>query len=420
MFTNTFAPVVGGIETSVAAFAEDLAEAGHDLLVATLQEGDGDRDCPGVLRLPGLLGGESSFASTPNLFSKLDAFAPDLLHVHQPFLLGRAARRYAAARSLPLAYTHHTLYDRREDLPHLDALAGLEQSTRALAVRYSSLCDAVIAPTGSIAEILADQGIGHPIDIVPTGIDTAAFAGDDRAAFRQRHGIPADAFVVGHLGRLVPAKRIGFLAEAIAAFLTTHPDAHALVCGEGECAASLRSLFDSSGLADRLVLLGHLPPPQLADAYAAMDLFTFASLTDTQGIVLLEAMAAGVPVLALHATGPQDLVIHGETGWLLDPASSSAVFAQAIAAATSPDARHAASVAARRHAASFHRRLCAERLHSIYRRIADPPAAPRPDPTGLDDTFDRVESEWRSLAAAGEALRSLLPSRGFPIPFGFV
>jgi glycosyltransferase involved in cell wall biosynthesis len=418
-FTHPFAPIVGGIESSVATFAEDLRALGHEVLIVTSTRGTSSASEPGLLRTSPLADRDrlSPASDRDRLFPALDAFGPDLIHVHQPFLLGRRAQDYATSRGLPLVFTHHTLYHREEDRSHLGEFAVLESAARELAIAFSARCDAVVAPTGSIAGLLRDQGVSGAIAVVPTGIDTARFALGDGARFRKRHGIPAGAFVVGHLGRLVPAKRIAFLIESIVAFLAGAPGAVALICGEGEMAAPLAEAFAIAGLSDRLHLLGRLDEGEIADAYAAMDVFAFASLTDTQGLVLAEAMAAGVPVLALRATGPQDLVVDGLSGRLLEPSATPAEFARALAAFRDGPDRLRFAAEARRRSLDYDRRTCAEALLAVYDEASATSRDRTPDPRDRDlaALHERVEREWLRFADWSPALRALLPTRGFPI-----
>ncbi len=419
MFTNTYAPLVGGIERSVATFAGDLRALGHEVLIVTLQPGEqGASTDETVLRLTTFPGDDG--LTCAGLADALDRFAPDLLHVHQPFLLGETARHLARRRGLPLVYTHHTLYGREADRVALSQLETLEHAAGRLAVAYSNQCDAVMAPTASVAAILRDQGVPGDIEIVPTGIDTERFASGRGERFRAKHGIPRDAFVADHLGRLIPAKRVGFLAESLVEWLAGSIRTHVLCCGEGESEEEIRGRFHKAGLTGRLTLVGNLPDDEVPDAYAAMDVFTFASLTDTQGIVLLEAMAAGVPVLAVHATGPQDLVADGVCGRLLAPDSTPRDFARALAQLARDPSWPDLAVGARRQAAAYDRRHCAGSLAGIYRRALDRPRregagdAESPGSPALGELQRHVEAEWRILAERSGAMRALLPTRGFP------
>jgi glycosyltransferase involved in cell wall biosynthesis len=423
MFTNTFAPLIGGIEKSVATFAEDLRKLGHEVLIVTLEQGETDHTEDGILRLPALhkaAGGQYAFLlpGAAGLNAALNEFAPDLIHAHQPFMLGSSAYRHAVRRGVPLVFTNHTLYERYADRTFLGEIEALERAARALAVVFSNRCDAVIAPTASIARILKSQGVEPAIEIVPTGIDIPKFACGDGTAFRRCYGIPDDVLLVGHLGRLIPAKRVEFLAEATAEFLKSTPDGYALFCGEGDSIPALSEHFAATGVEDRLILLGNLPETEIGDAYAAMDLFTFASMTDTQGIVLLEAMAAGTPVLAIRATGPEDLVIDGESGWLLDPETTPAEFAGELQKlVTGPNLR-SHTAAARARAGEFDRQFCARALLDVYRKAlkrkaAEGEAGDRSE-SAVESFQRRVEAEWQLLAGRAEIIRSLLPTRGFP------
>lgn len=423
MFTNTYAPLVGGIEKSVQTFAEDLRDLSHEVLIVTLQQDDTDRCEPGILRLPAMqrvVSGQYAFKfpGESGINDALDAFEPDVIHAHQPFMLGNSAFRQAVRRNVPLVFTNHTLYERYADQTFLGDFAALERAAAKLAIVYANLCEAVIAPTASIAAILQSQGVAPGIDVVPTGIDTRKFAAGDGAAFRRSHGIPADAFVAGHLGRLIPAKRVDFLAEAVAGFLTKIPRARALFCGEGQSAGGISEIFQRSSVSDRLTMLGNLLPDEIADAYSAMDVFAFASVTDTQGIVLLEAMAAGAPVLAIRATGPQDLVENGISGRLLDSDSSPGDFAAALQELAMRPDLSTLSCAARLRAVEFDRRDCAALLLGVYEKAirlrARRTAFGDPPDSALESFQRRVEAEWRLLAGRAEIIRALLPTRGFP------
>jgi glycosyltransferase involved in cell wall biosynthesis len=184
---------------------------------------------------------------------------------------------------------------------------------------YCNLCDAVIAPSQTIADLLASRGINVPIHVIATGVDTDIFSREDnnKASFRKRLKIPSDTFVVGHVGRLAPEKNLAFLAEAVARFLIRYPDACFLVAGAGPSEKAIKTIFRDYGLSSRLYLLGVLASEELIEAYHTMDVFVFSSHSETQGIVLIEAMAAGTPVVALDAPGVREVVVDRRNGRLL-------------------------------------------------------------------------------------------------------
>jgi glycosyltransferase involved in cell wall biosynthesis len=291
-----------------------IALNGVSLTVSDMPETD-------VVRIPAIqnFNGSDFSAVLPVsglLIEALDAFRPDLVHSHHPYLLGMTALRVARYRELPLVFTHHTLYEQYTHYVPGDSPA-FRRFVIELATRYANLCDQVFAPSESIATLLRGRGVEAPIAVVPTGVNVERFAQGDGPGFRRMVGIPEDAFVVGHLGRLAPEKNLVFLAGAVAAFLRMEPRAHFLLVGKGPSEANIRAIFEREGLSECLHVAGILEPSQLADAYHAMDVFAFASRSETQGMVLTEAMAAGVPVVALDAPGAREVVKDERNGRLL-------------------------------------------------------------------------------------------------------
>jgi 1,2-diacylglycerol 3-alpha-glucosyltransferase len=321
MLTNTFTPHVGGVARSVETFTKEYRHCGHRVLVVAPEFDNMPRHETDVIRVPSIQnfnGSDFSVAlPVPGFLTEaLDAFQPDIVHAHHSFLLGMTALRVARYRKLPLVFTHHTLYEQYTHYVLSDSTA-LRRFIIELDTHYANLCDQVFAPSESIAELLRERGVETPIAVVPTGVNVEQFAQGDGLGFRKNLGIPENAFVVGHLGRLAPEKNLAFLAEAIAAFLKLEPKACFLLAGNGPLEADMRAVFEREGLIDRLYLTGILKSRQLADAYHAMDVFAFSSKSETQGMVLAEAMAAGVPVVALDASGVREIVKNQRNGRIL-------------------------------------------------------------------------------------------------------
>jgi 1,2-diacylglycerol 3-alpha-glucosyltransferase len=259
----------------------------------------------------------------PQLGDAVDAFGPDVVHAHHPFLLGITALRLARHRGLPLVFTHHTLYEQYTHYLPGDSPV-LKRFAIELATRYANLTDQVFAPSESIRELLQERGVTTPIAVVPTGVCLERFAQGDGNGFRRQTGIPETACVVGHLGRLAPEKNLEFLAEAVAEFMRSNSGAHFLVVGTGPSETAIRDILARSGVVERLHIVGILQQQQLADALHAMDVFAFASTSETQGMVLTEAMAAGLPVVALDAPGAREVVRDMHNGRLLAEATPAA------------------------------------------------------------------------------------------------
>lgn len=418
MVTNTFTPHVGGVARSVQSFRDALCRAGHEVMVAAPEFDGAPADEPGVVRFPAWKHFHHSDFSIPmpvpgRLARHVRAFAPDLVHSHHPFLLGHTALRIAAQHGLPVVFTHHTMYERYTHYLPLNS-RRLQRFAVELAVGYCNLCDAVVAPSSTVAECLRQRGVKTPVRVIPTGVEVEHFQAGNGHRFRQHHQIPQDALLLGYLGRLSAEKNLGFLSRVVSRFLQNRPDSHWLVAGQGPAREIVQAACAAAGVGARLHLAGVLQREELADAYRAMDAFVFASQSETQGMVLAEAMAAGTPVVAVDAPGVRDIVRDGCNGRLLatedegDFLAALAWLAELPAAERRRLADQAAATARRFSMANS----VAEVLH-LYGLVLD--QAPRSTDNGAwRQTAKRLEEEWKILyniaQAVNEALRSAAPS----------
>lgn len=374
MFTNTYLPHVGGVARSVDTFASDLRKKGHCvLIVAPVFPGyeAEDKDKNTILRVPAVqkFNGSDFSVRIPIPFFMdeiINAFSPHIIHSHHPYLLGDAALRIARRRNIPLVFTHHTLYEAY--VHHLNTSSDtLQQFAAHLSTHYANLCDRVIAPSQSIARLIHGRGVETPVDIIPTGVDTQFFSNGDGMAFRKSHGIDETAFVIGHLGRLSPEKNLDYLADAVSSAMQNRPDTRFLAAGDGPCKERIEAIFHEKKMADQLIMPGNVTGSLLVDAYHAMNLFVFSSHTETQGMVITETMAAGVPVVALDASGVREVLLQEKNGLLLDTDTSPEDFSEALTKILDnpiiidkwiPNAQETAE--------AFSRKTSATRLTSLY------------------------------------------------------
>jgi glycosyltransferase involved in cell wall biosynthesis len=221
----------------------------------------------------------------------------------------KAARRHG----IPVVATYHTLFE--EYLHHYAPfLPGgwLKARARSFSRRQCNALDAVVVPSTAMGERLRSYGVTAPIRILPTGIPLDRFQRGDGAAFREKHGIEPDRPVALFVGRVAHEKNIGFLMEAMVEARRACPRLLLVVTGEGPAREDLRRRAAALGIADAVCFVGYLDRArELPACYAAADVFVFASRTETQGLVLLEAMAAGLPVIALSAMGTSDILDPG-------------------------------------------------------------------------------------------------------------
>ncbi len=417
MVTNTYLPHVGGVARSVESFADEFRRGGHDVLIVAPEfDTTPDADA-GVVRVPAMpnFNGSDFSVRIPVPFylnETMAKFRPDIIHAHHPFLLGDTALRLAHAHQLPLVFTHHTRY---EDYTHYvpGDSALMKNYVIHLATGYANLAAQVFAPSESIAALMQERGVTSPVAVVPTGVQLARFKNGDGQALRRRLGIPADAFVVGHVGRLAPEKNLDFLARAVRDFLVQDEHRHFLVAGAGESREQLRELFRAAGLAGRYHELGILTARDLTDAYAAMDVFAFASLTETQGMVLTEAMAVGLPAVAVDAPGAREVVRDRSNGRLLHEASV-ADFTAALGdiAGLPPAQLQAMQAAALATAERFSLAHTARTALDLYRQVREREYV-CVDPDHADTLWAtamrRLATEWELFSiSAGSAVDAVL------------
>lgn len=318
MVSDVYFPRVNGVSTAIDTHRRGLPQHGVSVEMVVPQYEDESGE-PGITRLPGwrVPGDPEDRFVAPHRVRRavMNAAAQaDLIHIQTPFAAHYAGLAAARRFNLPVVATYHTLF---EEYLHLYAPMLPESWLRGLARRLSrSQCnalDATIVPSHAMAQRLREYGITAPLHVLPTGVPIGQFSLGDRAChrarFRARYRIPPDQPVALFVGRAAHEKNIGFLIEALAHARRSVPDLLLVVAGEGPALESLKESAKTLGQAEHVRFIGYLDRArELPDCYAAADLFAFASRTETQGLVLIEAMAVGLPVVALAEMGTCDLL----------------------------------------------------------------------------------------------------------------
>jgi 1,2-diacylglycerol 3-alpha-glucosyltransferase len=378
-FTNTYLPFVAGVALSVDLFQRYLRALGDRVVVYAPEYDRPAQNEDGVQRLPSIRQFLHSDFSVPlplagGTFMDFGKELFDVVHVHHPFLLGEMGLRLARQHRLPLVFTYHTLY---EEYTHYVPLN--ERMARKTIIRhcidFAELCDLVIAPTRDIRRMLRERGVQTPIEVLPTGVERKQFARADAAAARRRLAIPLDAPMLVYVGRLAPEKNLDYLVSACLDVLEEVPHAHLVVAGDGQHRDHLPELAEARGYGgERVHFTGKVVGKNLVDLYAAGTLFVFASKTETQGMVVLEALTAGTPVVALDANGVRDFVEDGINGRLVPGDADESVFAQTVLdALKDPERLRNWSLAARETTAKYDMPEIAKRLHRLYRSLKTRP-----------------------------------------------
>jgi 1,2-diacylglycerol 3-alpha-glucosyltransferase len=375
MVSDVYFPRINGVSTSIETFRATLPELGIDTTLVAPRYAD-EPDAPGLIRVPSrpVLGDpEDRLAHYGKLRSAvLEAAAGcDLIHIQTHFASHYAGLHAAHRLGKPVLATYHTLFEEylQHYVPFLPA-RWLKGFARRLSRGQCNTLDAVIVPSSAMRERLLSYGASAPLHVLPTGLPEAAFRMGDRTRFRIGHGIPDDRPVALFVGRVAHEKNILFLLEAVAIARNSRPDLLLIITGEGPARADLERRTAELGMGRNVRFIGYLDRrTELPDAYAAADVFAFASRTETQGLVLLEAMAQGCPVLALSIMGTADILAPSR-GCRSAP-DNVEKFARSLL--TLLDDRQALSrlgVAARTYAEEWRGDVIAQRLAKLYGDLA--------------------------------------------------
>ncbi|MFC0269732.1 glycosyltransferase [Kushneria aurantia] len=413
MFTNTYSPIVGGVSESVQRFVECFRRSGHRVLVVAPTLKGQPEDEKDVIRVPAMQRFNGSDFSLPvtvpgSLDDAIRDFDPDIVHSNHPFLLGDTAVRVAQWRGLPLVFTHHTLYEHYTHYVPGDSPV-MRRFALALSNGYADLCDVVIAPSESIRDTLRERGVETELRVVPSGVDTEHFAHGERRRWRGHFDIADDAHVIGHVGRLAQEKNLAFLARAVCRALSQNSHLHFMVVGDGDERQTILDEAERTGVAERVHLTGVQKDQALIDAYHGMDSFAFASHSETQGMVVVEAMAAGLPVVALDASGVREVLAHERNGLLLQDEDEQA-FAAALQRIAEPQRCDTLREGALETARHFDSCECADRCLAVYQQLLDEHRARLSHSednhrSGWELARARLEAEWNLLCHRGTVLR---------------
>lgn len=420
MMTNTYLPLVGGLERSIESFTKEYRKRGHRVIIVAPEYENSPKKELDVIRVPALkhFYGSKFSVKLPIagfFLEALGGFKPDIIHAHHPFLMGDTALRLAYDYKVPLIFTHHSLYEE-----NVGDSETVKKFVTELATGYANCCDHVIAPSESVAEMIKARGVKTQITAISTGLDLNQYKGNG-GSVREELKIPKDAFVAGYVGRLSPEKNLPFLTRAVALFLKKEERAVFLVVGSGPSEAELLSHFKDLKLEGRLFFAGEMKGKKLIEAFQTIDVFVFSSHSETQGMVLNEAMAAGTPVVGLDAPGVRDIVRDKINGRLVAEENEEK-FAGALSwiLRQPPAARRKLIAEAKKTAKLFSMPRCADKMLRLYESLQPAKGFERKsDETDWFPFVQRVEAEWDLLcnftkatmdAAFGPGIDHLMPA----------
>jgi len=324
IFTESYPPLINGVSTSVQTLTAQLESAGHDVFVFTSRYPRYKDERPGVYRYPSVNTlVEPDYVVpvpfSPRITRAIASLKLDIVHSQSPFFLGLVARRTARALNLPHIATNHTLYTEYAHYLPLPTVGVTRRLLVGWMHRFYNSCDHVLAPSELTRRVLVDRyQVETPVSVVPTAIPAPPYVLARPADTRQEFGLPPDARILLYVGRLAPEKNLDLLLRAFAVIAGKTSDTYLVLAGSGKSRRSLESHAKALGIHRRTRFAGFLSRTKLDPLYQASDIFLFPSKTETQGLAVGEALAAGLPCVVVNSGGAPEAIRDGVDGFLVE------------------------------------------------------------------------------------------------------
>ncbi len=375
--SDVYFPRINGVSTSIRTFVKQMQDMGHTVHLIAPEYGVKTEDEAWIKRIPA----RSIYFDPEDKLMKygvaLDSLMAlrseeyDIVHIHTPFVAHYLGLKLAHLLDVPCVETYHTFFEDylHHYLPFIPK--GIAKGiARFISRRQCNAVDAIVAPSQPMLDVLRQYGVKSKAEVVPTGLQAHSFAKADGAAFRAKYGIAADRPMGLFVGRVAFEKNISFLLRMWVDLIKKQPNALLVVAGEGPAEVSLHALSKELNLEDNIKFIGYLDRnTELNACYQSADVFVFSSLSETQGLVLLEAMAQSTPVVAIAELGTKSILVEGE-GALIAP-HNEMIFADKVHTLLSnKSGRNALGKAAYHYAKTrWTDRAQAERMINFYKDV---------------------------------------------------
>jgi len=320
LISDVYFPRVNGVSTSVRTFTEQLQKLGHYVHLIAPDYGVQTEDEAWITRVPAraiYFDPEDKLMKYREILRHLPALKNkkfDLVHIHTPFVAHYAGLKLAKLLQIPVVETYHTFFEDylHHYLPWIPKLAA-RSLARLISKKQCNQVDAIVAPSQPMLDVLRTYGINSLAKVIATGLQAHSFAEADGEAFRAKQGIAQNRPTLLYVGRVAFEKNIDFLVRVTKLLIVETPDILLVITGEGPAEPSLRVLVKTLGIEKNVQFIGYLDRnTELNACYKAADIFVFASKSETQGLVLLEAMAQATPVVAIAELGTASILVEGQ------------------------------------------------------------------------------------------------------------
>jgi glycosyltransferase involved in cell wall biosynthesis len=371
IFTNNYLPNPYGVTVSVETLCTELERRGHTVYIFAPRWKDYSDKNSNIFRYPSIdiefkFRFPLPFPYSWRMCKILQKMEIDIIHSQHPNLLGYAASRWARKKNIPLIFTWHTLYDKYTNFVPFLPKKWLEKKIITQAVKYANRTDAVIAPTDSIIAILKKWGVKQQIFSISTGIKKTDFLGADRKMIRQKYQIDDDEIVLLLVSRLTEEKNIEFIFRALKNILKENRKIKFLVAGDGYLLPKLKKFCEENSISEQVIFSGLISRAEIKNYYACSDIFVYASKSETQGIIPLEAMYSKLPIVAIFSTGISSLMLDRGNGFLVHDNEND--FAQAVIKLVEDKKMRErfGAVSGRIARENFTSEVCAEKMLKVY------------------------------------------------------
>lgn len=436
-FTDTYSPQINGVVTSVDTSARALSKLGHSLYVFAPKMKGIEGPESSVFRFPSVPsalypGLRKAIPLSRGIMRRVPSLDLDLVHVHTPDAIGLLGTYLARKHSVPTVFTYHTDYPQYFEIYKraiAEVLVGMllfplivgngalyrqlgrmlaeltvsahwpRQIAQNLSALFSNQADGIVAPSEKMRQLLVRWGVTRPIEVIPSGIDPDDFESESYE-LRRRFGLH-DHRIVAYAGRLAKEKNVDLLLHAYARVSRTHEKTKLVIAGDGPHREDLQKHARAIGIAEDAIFLGALPRPQLLQMFGEVDVFAFPSTSDTQGLVVLEAAACGLPIVMIdREIAP--VVKDGVSGIYTD--NDVEAFARGISSLVErPDTGRRYGRAGMDRAGAYTSQKSADQMIEFYRSLIDarPPRLATANGHGRRKRFRRTRALARPIQAAG-------------------
>lgn len=371
IFTEAYHPIINGVVISIETFKKELQKLGHRVYIFT-PEIPGYQDIEeGIFRFfslpyPVRIEYRLTLPLPLKIFKEFKNLKIDIIHSQHPFFTGKIALSLAKKENIPLVFTYHTQYDKYTHYVPLPQNI-LKKLVIVWVKNYCNQCDLIISPSERIKEMIKSYNVKKPVEVVPTGINLKEFENLDREKVRKAYNISENEKVLVFAGRLAKEKNIEFLLEIFKMISLELSDIWFLIVGGGPEEENLKNLARKMNIKN-VIFTGYLPKLQVFNCFSAADIFVFSSLTETQGLVLLEAMASYLVPVVLKGPGVEEVITEGVDGFLCPP-DKNYFKEKIIKLILDKNLYYKMSQAARKKAEKFSSASLAKKLENIYKSL---------------------------------------------------